>query len=489
MGFVFLPFYIHYLGIDGYGLIGVFAVMQVLFGLLDMGMAVALNRELARFSAGVNTAQFVRDLLRSMETVALGVALSVAVVVGLGADWVVGRWLNIGDLPVEVATESISIIGLVIGLRVIEGLYRSVLVGLQRHVLYNLISSVMATLRGAGALGVLAFVDASLETYFYWQLASSLVTLLVLAVVAYRLMPDAERCARFSKDVLWEVLGFAGGFLGFTLLNVVLTQADKLLLISLLDLGDYGYYMLAATVAGALNILTGPVVQAYFPRLSELHAKDETRAFAATYHQGAQIITVLFGTAAALLIMMSEVVLRLWTQDPELSARVAPLLTILALGNLLNGLMWMPIQIQLAAGWTSLIMRTNSVAVLLLVPAIFWAVPRFGPIGAAWVWVGLNAGYVLILIQFMHLRLLKGEKLRWYLFDVGLPLVASLAVTFVLSRVLNFETVGVLQGLVQLSFMALVAFAAAAYGADQVRVRLLALLNAHGLLGRGSDEV
>ena len=55
MGFIFIPIYISYLGIESYGLIGLFIILQGLLSLLDMGLSPTLNREMARFRAGVHT--------------------------------------------------------------------------------------------------------------------------------------------------------------------------------------------------------------------------------------------------------------------------------------------------------------------------------------------------------------------------------------------------------------------------------------------------
>ena len=82
---------------------------------------------------------------------------------------------------------------------------------------------------------------------------------------------------------------------------------------------------------------------------------------------------------------------------------------------------------QLAYGWTKLTIKMNFVAVALLVPMLFLVVPRYGGIGAAWVWVALNAGYLLIGVHFMHLRLLPSEKWRWYGRDVIAPASAAAA--------------------------------------------------------------
>ena len=87
----------------------------------------------------------------------------------------------------------------------------------------------------------------------------------------------------------------------------------------------------------------------------------------------------------------------------------------------------MPYQMQLAHGWTSLTIKINSVAVAILVPTILWAVPKYGAMGAAWVWVALNSGYLVFGIYFFHTRLLPTEKWRWYRQDVFIPLVAATA--------------------------------------------------------------
>ena len=67
MGLAFIPLYIRYLGMEAYGLIGLFAVIQAWMTLLDMGMTPTLNREMARYTAGAHSSQSIRDLLRSLE--------------------------------------------------------------------------------------------------------------------------------------------------------------------------------------------------------------------------------------------------------------------------------------------------------------------------------------------------------------------------------------------------------------------------------------
>ena len=222
---------------------------------------------------------------------------------------------------------------------------------------------------------------------------------------------------------------YAAGMFAVTVLALLLTQVDKILLSRLLPLAAFAQYALAGVVANALYMLTGPISAAFFPRFTELVTRREEASLRVAYHLAAQLVTVLMGTAAIILIMLGDKVLLLWTHDAVLTTHVSGLLAVIALGTLLHGLTWIPYQLQLAYGWTSLAMRINIVAVAILLPAIFFAVPAYGPIGAAWVWVTLNTGYIVFSIYFMHRRLLPTEKRRWYVEDVIAPLAAGFGVS------------------------------------------------------------
>ena len=434
MGLVFVPLYIKYLGIEAYGLIGIFALLQAWLTLLDMGLTPTLAREMARFTGGAHNEQSIRDLLRSIEIIALGVACLMAVGIWRSSTWLASDWLRAEKLPVSVVAQAFSIMGIVTALRFLEGIYRSSMVGLQRQVHLNAINSAMATLRGLGAVGVLAWISPSITAFFVWQGLISLLTLLIFARATYSAVPSGKRTGRFSVTALKGVWRFSGGMLGITLLSLLFSQVDKILLSRMLVLSDYGYYTLASALAGVIFMLTSPVTQAFFPRLSELHARRDETQLIQTFHKSAQLVTVMMGSAAFVLIAFSGTILYLWTHNTELARHSAVLLSVLCLGNMLNGLMWVLFSTQSAYGWTGLTVRISSISVAIIVPAILWVTPRYGAVGAAWVYVILNAGNVLFGAQFMFRRILTSEKLRWYVKDVILPLLGAGSVAFVLAR-------------------------------------------------------
>jgi len=428
MGLVFVPVYIKYLGMEAYGLIGVFTLLQAWLTLLDMGMTPTLSREMARHTAGAHSAQSIRDLLRTMEFICVGIAIVLGVGIWLCSLWLSSHWLQTEKLPPEELAKAISVMGLVIALRFIEGLYRGAIVGLQQQVWLNVAGAALATLRSIGAILVLIWVAPKIDLFFLWQGVVSMITIVVFIAATYHHLPVGTHSARFSLTQLKAIWRFAGGMMAVTVLSVLLTQVDKIILSRLLSLEMFGYYTLAGTVAATLNHLIMPVTQAYYPRFTELVTQGNTVELIKNYHQSAQLISVLIIPATFMLVFFGKNLLLLWTGNALLTENVAPLLVLLALGTMLNGFMHIPYLLTLAYGWTRFGVYLNIIAVLLLVPAIIWATLYYGAMGAAWIWVILNAGYVLISTHFLYRRLLATEKWRWYGKDL---LVPSMTVFFI----------------------------------------------------------
>jgi O-antigen/teichoic acid export membrane protein len=475
MSLAFVPLYIKYLGIEAYGLIGIFAMLQAWLSLLDMGMKPALGREMARFTGGLHDAQSIRDLLRSVEIIAIAIAGVVALGIWAASGWLAAHWVKAQNLPVEMVAQAFAVMGVVTALQFVESLYTSTIAGLQRQVMQNVVISLMATVRGLGAVSLLIWISPTIKAFFLWQGLISLVTAGIFAGVVYRILPSPSRAARFSLPALLDIWRFAAGMVGITLLVLLLTQIDKLLLSRLLTLEAFGYYALAGMVVGSLYTLGNPITAALYPRFTELVTREDAGALQRAFHQGAQLVTVLVGSAAVILMVFSDRVLLLWTADAHLAQQVAPLTVVLALGTVLNGLMWIPYHMQLAHGWTTLAIKSNIVAVAVLIPAILWFVPKYGGIGAAWIWVALNAGYVTISIHFMHRRILRAEKWRWYRADVLIPMTAA-AGTALLCRWALPDQLGRIGEFVVVLVSSATVLAAAIFSAPLVRMQLIGYL-------------
>lgn len=475
MGIAFVPLYIKYLGIEAYGLIGVFAILQAWLVLLDMGMTPTLNREMARFTAGAHTSQSIRDLLRSLEMICFAVAFLIWIIIIFSAHWLSTHWLQVEKLPIETVSQALVAIGFVVAFRFIEGFYRGALLGLQKHVLFNVVNVLLATLRSVGVVGVLAWISPTIKAFFLWQGFISIIVIITLAIMVYRHLPRSELPPRFSKSAVKEVWQFAKGMMVITFLSLLLMQTDKVLLSRLLPLKSFGYYTLSASVCGVLYLLVVPIAQSFSPRFTELVARGEIEILKNSYHLAAQLVTVLVAPAALVLIFFGENLLMVWTGNAPLAHDASPVIALLAIGWMFNAIMNPPYMLQIAYAWTKFSIWMNVVAVGLLVPSIFFVVPRYGATGAASVWAVLNLGYVLIAIHFMHRRLLLEEKWRWYTQDIFFPLVSAAGIV-ALSWVIHPLTLSKLPEVVWLIATGALALVGATISAPLLRARVFELI-------------
>jgi O-antigen/teichoic acid export membrane protein len=430
MGLAFIPLYIKYLGMEAYGLIGVFAVLQAWLTLLDMGMTPTLNREMARYKAGALSKESIFDLLRSIEWICAGLTLLIIICICFFAPLLSEKWFNFEKLPVETVTKAIITMGFVIATRLWEEIYRSAIRGMQQQVWLNIAQGILATLRWAGVLVVLLWVSTTIQAFFLWQGFISVVSVFVYAYKTYHSLPDSSRGGKFSLESIRNVRRFAGGIAIITVLALLLTQVDKVLLSGLLTLEDFGYYMLAALIAGGLAQLIPPMNAAIYPKFTELLACHDDAALVNTYHGACQLLSAVIIPPALVLSAFSEQIILLWTGDPVLTSAAAPIMRVLVIGTLLNGLMNVPYMLQLAYGWTGFAVRVNIVAVIFVIPAILWVVPRYGVMGAAWIWLLLNVSYVFVGLHFMFQKLIPKEKWRWFKESIAKPFIVAVTVAF-----------------------------------------------------------
>lgn len=442
MALAFVPVYIRFLGMEAFGLIGLFASLQLWLGLLDLGIRPVLTREAARYAGGAHDDASFWLVLRSLEWIAFGMAAVAALTLAALSPWLATHWVNPVALSNAQVSQAFMLMGAVAAIQMIESLYASALAGLQRQVVQNIIMTAVATLRALGAVAVLLWVETSVAAYFIWQAVASAISLMALAIASYRILPRPPANTGFSLDALRSVAGYAAGMVGITLVSIGVTQIDKLILADRLPLAEFGYYALATSVASMIGVIVAPVGAAYLPHFTQLVTQKNGAGLEQAFRMATQLAVLLAGVAAVLLIVFGNRLVLLWTQDASLSAQVGQLLPALAIGFGLHAIFSVPYILQLAHGWTRLAIWLNVVMISIMLPALLYIVPRHGALGATWVWASVMVAYSIASTYFMFKRLLPQLSSRWPVNDVVLPLTMLAVTGLILSRVTP-ATVGV----------------------------------------------
>ena len=428
MALVFVPLYIKFMGVESFGVLGIFVMLQVMTGLLDMGLSGTINREMARLSVLPGKEQEIRNLVRSLEIIYWCIALVIGIAVVALSPFIAHYWVKAEQLSSSTIEQAFLIMGFTLMLQWPISFYSGGLMGLQRQIILNVITIIISTLRGLGAVAVLWLISPTIQAFFLWQIVISAIHTFLLVTFFWRKLPKSKNRPVFQKQLIKGIWKFAVGIGGTTILGIVLTQIDKVILSKMLSLEMFGYYALASVIAMSPLRLSGPLFFSIYPRFTQLVSLDELEGLKQLYHKGCQFMAVLILPASIVVALYSYEIVLLWTQNLVTAEKSHLLVSIIICGTALNALMELPHALQWSFGWTKLSFFRNFIAVVLVVPLIVYMTANYGAAGAASVWLILNVGYVLFEVPLMHRRLLNKEKWRWYWQDVLIPLGTALLI-------------------------------------------------------------
>ena len=382
MSLAFVPVYIKYMGIEAYGLVGVFVTLQALFSVLDFGLSTTMNREMARYSTQPDRAQQARDLVRTLEAGYWIIGLVIGGIVLTLSGPIARDWIKAQQLAPDTVQHAVVIMGVVIALRWPISFYAGGLMGLQRQVLLNVINAGLATLRGVGAVLVLWLVSPTIQVFFYWRLLVSGLQTGLTAVFLWRSLPKTKQRPRFRLELLKLVWRFAAGMSVLSFIILILSQLDRVILSKVLPLSAFGYYSLALTVASALTIPMAPISEALFPNCRELTAQNDEPALRQLFHRGCQLSALMLFPIASVLVLFPSEVLVLWTGDLLIASNVQALVSMLALGVALHySVMGTLDQVLMAYGWLKPTVYSRLIALLVLGPLMVVAALQYGSYG------------------------------------------------------------------------------------------------------------
>lgn len=438
IGILLVPLYVRYMGVEAYGLVGFYTMLQAWFMLLDMGLTPTLGREAARFNGGAIDALSLRQLVRAFEGIFVAVGAVGALALIAAAGLVADDWLEVQQLDLLDVRRAITLMAVITALRWLAGLYRGAISGLECIVWLNGFNVVIATLRFVFVVPFLAYVGATPTYFFAYQLAIAVIEVLLLAAKTYRVLPpvQVEGFIRWNWGPLRGVSRFALSAAFTSAIWVLVTQTDKLVLSGLIPLADYAIFTLAVLVASGILLLSSPVTGAILPRLTRLSAQGHEAGVIRLYRDATQLVAVIVVPVVLVLAFFPQQVLSAWTGQPELAEKAAPVLTLYAVGNGILALAAFPYYLQVARGNLNLHLIGNLIFVLIYMPLLLLAVTRLGMIGAGYAWILANLLPFLVWLPVVHRRFLKSLHLRWLTQDIAvialLPTaLAALAAHFI----------------------------------------------------------
>ena len=199
-----------------------------------------------------------------------------------------------------------------------------------------------------------------------------------------------------------------------SILSMIGSRADKIIVSKLLPIGVLGYYGFASNAVSKAALITGAISQAAFPSLAALFKTGDRKRLIAQYAELQDLICYI---TVPLFAAFPFAALPLFTYlfNLEIAKTLLLPVSLLSLGFYMNGTLNLPYQFSLAAGKPEISVRSNLYAVLIILPITVLLIYKLKLLGA-----GLSSVLLHLFIYAYAIRRICRECIgfparMWYL--------------------------------------------------------------------------
>lgn len=355
---IVLPFMLGQLGDVYFGLWALFATFITYTQLADFGMGLALTKYVAAYAARAEW----RDVLRATNTVFffyMAVALLLGVLLAAASPLLVRLVPGGSAVTGEMLMALVALAFVTFAINLTFGAFGSVLQGLQRLDITNLVSFGASVGLYAGIVAVLAF-GYGLAGILVLSMVLALATAAIQVWMVYRLVPGYRlRITTFDRSYLRSILGYSLNVQGGTLAALLFDPATKLILTRFLGVASVTQYEVGTRITTQLRNLFAVALLPLFPGVSHMDAGEGRARVAAVYRRSARYVIIFGLPAYLLLIIVAPWLLNAWLGPGYTDASLV--MRIMTLGWFISLIAMPPYLILQALGHARLCMTTHVV--------------------------------------------------------------------------------------------------------------------------------
>lgn len=377
------PFIIHRIGMEQFGIWVLLEVIVTYLSLLDFtGIGGAFVKYIAEFHAK-------QDFKNCNSVINLGWAyytffwLFMAFLVILLRKPI----LNLFKFPVDLFnTVSIVFLGILL-ISLIRGslaVFRSVLLGLQRMDITNLIVVLASVVNAAGVILFLS-LGFGLKGLVMSGIIVAVFTTALQTVFAYRAFPQLRfRLFSFNAEIFKKTFIYGINIRVASVSELINTHVDKIFLGYFLNTALVGSYELGAKIARIARFFPEQLLPAILPASSELHALDDRENLQKLYTRGSKYLCLITFPLAFFIIANAPLIMTFWMGNRSFKGfhESALALQLLSVGYVFVLLASMGRLIARGMGIPQYEMRSSVVIVILNIALSIILILNLGFIGA-----------------------------------------------------------------------------------------------------------
>jgi O-antigen/teichoic acid export membrane protein len=328
IGLITLPFNLHHLGTEAYGLWMLTAGVTIHLSILDLGYSGAMVKFIAQYRAHKD-ARALNEIASTLFYLfaAFGV-LAYLVVIGLALN--LDHVFRMTAAQAEIGKWILLIVGVNVAINFPFAIYGGVCSGFQRYDINNKVATVSSVLIAAVNIAVVLAGYGLIALV----LATSLVRFLTYFVyrrTAYTVFPALRiRPAFFRRDRLREITGFSVYSSIIDWANKLNYELDEIVIGVFLGPAPVAVWAVAERIISGTQRLTNQGNAVLFPVVVDSEATQRIGRLQKIMLEGTRLSLATVLPIALVLIVLAEPLIRVWVRKPEVMG-AAPVIQLLAL--------------------------------------------------------------------------------------------------------------------------------------------------------------
>ena len=415
VGVATMPYVIHHLGPDRFGLLSFAWIVAGYLGIFDLGIGPATTKFVAEL-LGKGEHEKLPPLVWTALTTQSGMGLVAGLVLAAASPALVNHLLKV---PPELRPDAhwvFLILAVSFPINFAGGSLRGVLAAFQRFDLLNAIgvpTTALWYLIPAGALAL----RFDLRGIVLLLVISRAMALGAHLFFCLRLCPALRGGWTFKRSLVRSLLGYGGWITLSSTIVPILVYFERFLIGALVSVAAVGYYTPPYMIATPISDTPRKPHGQPFSGLQRFGRARRRRVDRNALLRSLKYLLLIVGPVALMLIFFARRVLTLWV-GAKFAGEGALVLEILAAGVLINSLAYVPCSLLQGIGRPDVIAKLQRLQLPFHIGLSWFLVSRFGLPGAALAWsVRLTLEFVMYIVATCWItrtpaRLLGGRDLR-----------------------------------------------------------------------------
>jgi O-antigen/teichoic acid export membrane protein len=378
--FLTVPYTVHKLGPDLFGVVALVQVIGGLSGLASLGVGRALNKFVSELY-WQGDFQAINRLFQTAWGTCL-IAGLVGIIGFIGPEELVGRLFFRGGPEVgEVVGFAIYVAAFGLFTSMLLEVVSALPAALRRFGVCNTVNVLASIVRCLGPVLVLAF-GYSVRAVLVVILASNILALVAFALISRRFIPGLSLLPSFRWEAFRKLFDFSLPLFLSALFFLITTRVDRFILAYYLPLAAVTFYTLPYSIAERASVGVGNIMSVVLPFSSELHSMGAQEKLHELYLRSSKVMTLVTLPITVIMLAIPGPILQFWLGQ-EYAEQGSLVLSLLAAATFMNAAAGVATVTSLGVGraWMSSVF-TFGTSVLNLA-ANFILIPNYGIQGAA----------------------------------------------------------------------------------------------------------